>query len=138
MLKELTLDATVENITVVTEFIDQQLENAGCPMEVQYLIDIAVDELFGNIAKYAYTDRIGKAIVRTEISDKEALITFVDSGIPYNPLMREVPDLDLTVEEREPGGVGIHIVRNSMDDMKYEYMNNQNILTIYKKFILDR
>ena len=137
MLKELTLDATVENITVVTEFIDQQLENAGCPMEVQYLIDIAVDELFGNIAKYAYTDRIGKAIVRTEISDKEALITFVDSGIPYNPLMREVPDLDLTIEERNPGGVGIHIVRKSMDDMKYEYTNNQNILTICKKITLD-
>lgn len=138
MYKELILDATIENITVITEYIDEQLEKAGCPMEIQYIIDIAVDELFGNIAKYGYKNCIGKVVIKTDINDKDATIIFIDNGIPYNPLMREEPNLDLTAEEREPGGVGIHIVRNSMDDMKYEYMNNQNILTIYKKFILDR
>lgn len=135
MLKELTLDATVENITVVTEYIDEQLKKADCPLEIQYLIDIAVDELFGNIAKYGYKDCIGKVTVKMDIDEKKVIITFIDNGIPYNPLMREIPDLDLTAEEREPGGVGIHIVRTSMDDMKYEYTNNQNILTIYKKLI---
>lgn len=135
MSKELTLDATVENITVITEFIDEQLENAGCPLDIQYLIDIAVDELFGNVAKYGYVDCTGKITVKTDIDEKMAVITFIDNGIPYNPLMRETPDLELSAEERSPGGVGIHIVKNSMDDIKYEYKNNQNILIIYKKLI---
>ena len=135
MIKELTLDATIENITVVTEYIDEILESVGCSLEVQYMIDIAVDELFCNIAKYAYKDGIGKATVKIDINENMAVITFIDNGIPYNPLLREVPDLDLTVEERNPGGVGIHIVKNSMDDVRYEYVNNQNILTIYKKIV---
>lgn len=133
MFGEITLDATIENIAVVTEFIDDRLQMAGCPQEVQFIIDIAVDELFCNIAKYGYKDCLGKATVKIEIDDNVARITFIDKGIPYNPLLSEEPDLTLSVEERVPGGVGIHIVKNTMDDMKYEYLNNQNILTIYKK-----
>lgn len=133
MFKELTLDATIENIIVITEFIDAQLEDVECPLDIQYLIDIAIDELFGNIAKYAYSDGTGKVTVRTKINKESASITFIDDGIPYNPLLKEVPDINLTVDERKPGGIGIHIVRVSMDDIKYEYTNNQNVLTIYKK-----
>ena len=133
-MKELTIAATVENIDVVIDFVNEQLEALDCPMKVQMQIDIAIDELFGNIAHYAYNPEIGKATVRVEvIEDPLAVtITFIDNGIPYDPLAKEDPDTTLSAEEREIGGLGIYMVKKSMDDITYEYKDGQNILAIKK------
>ena len=133
-MTELTIDATVENIGIVTDFVNEQLEALDCPMKAQMQIDIAIDELFGNIAHYAYNPEIGQATVRVEvIEDPLAVtITFIDNGVPYDPLAKEDPDTTLSIEDREIGGLGIYMVKKSMDDITYEYKNGQNILTIKK------
>ena len=134
-MKELTVEAKIENIEAVTDFVNEQLEALDCPMKAQMQIDIAIDELFGNIAHYAYNPEIGKATVRVEvIEDPLAVtITFIDNGVPYDPLAKADPDTTLSAEEREIGGLGIYMVKKSMDDITYEYKDGQNILTIKKK-----
>lgn len=133
-MKELTLDATVENIETVTAFVDEQLEVLDCPMKTQMQIDIAVDELFGNIAHYAYQPNVGTATVQVEVMEEQSavVITFIDNGKPYNPLSQEDPDTALSAEEREIGGLGIFMVKKTMDEIFYEYKNGQNILKIKK------
>lgn len=135
MIKELSVDANVENITIITKFIDSILEEYECGMKTKAQIDIAVDELAGNVAQYAYISDKGDITVRIEITDeipKSAVITFIDSGIPYDPIERSNPVTNLPAEEREIGGLGIYIVKKTMDDMKYEYKDGQNILVIRK------
>jgi len=133
-MKELTLAATVENIETVTEFVNAQLDMLDCPIKAQMQIDIAIDELFGNIAHYAYDSEIGNATVRVEVSEEPlaVIITFIDNGIPYDPLAKDDPDITLSAEEREIGGLGIYMVKKSMDEITYEYKDGQNILTIKK------
>jgi len=134
-VKELTVEAKTTNIEAVTDFVNEQLEALDCPIKAQLQIDIAIDELFGNIAHYAYNPEIGKATVRVEvIEDPLAVtITFIDNGVPYDPLAKADPDTTLSAEEREIGGLGIYMVKKSMDDITYEYKDGQNILTIKKK-----
>jgi anti-sigma regulatory factor (Ser/Thr protein kinase) len=99
-------------------------------------IDVAVDELFGNIARYAYPEGAGRATVRIEPDPErqEVSITFLDRGIPYDPLQKEDPDVTLSAEERKIGGLGIYIVKKSMDAVSYRYEDGQNILCILKKY----
>ena len=98
-------------------------------------IDIAIDELFGNIAHYAYNPDVGEAPVRVEVIEDPlaVVITFIDNGVPYDPLANADPDTTLSAEEREIGGLGIYMVKKSMDEITYEYKDGQNILTIKKK-----
>lgn len=133
-MKEITLTATLENIEAVTKFVDEQLEELDCPMKAQMQIDIAIDELFSNIARYAYAPNVGEATVRVESSDDPltVIITFIDKGVPYNPLEKEDPDTTLSADDRQIGGLGIYMVKKSMDSMEYEYRNGQNILSIKK------
>ena len=133
-MKELTLAATVENIETVTEFVNAQLELLDCPIKAQMQIDIAIDELFGNIAHYAYNTEVGSATVRVEVSEAPlaVIITFIDNGVPYDPLGKNDPDITLSAEEREIGGLGIYMVKKSMDEITYEYKDGQNILKIKK------
>ena len=133
-MKELTLVAALENTEPVTEFVNEQLEALDCPMKVKMQIDIAIDELFSNIARYAYAPGKGEATVRVESFENPlaVVITFVDKGVPYNPLEKEDPDTTLSAEERQIGGLGIYMVKKSMDEIKYEYKNGQNILSIRK------
>lgn len=132
-MNELTIDATVENIDTVTEFVNAHLEAFGCPRKVQLQIDIAIDELFGNIAHYAYNPDVGTATVRVEVAEDAVVITFIDGGVPYDPIAKADPDTTLSAEERDIGGLGIYMVKKSMDDISYEYRNGQNILRIKKK-----
>ena len=104
-------------------------------MKAQMQIDVAVEELFVNIASYAYQPGVGSATVRLE-TEQEPLtvaITFIDRGVPYDPLAKADPDVTLSAEEREIGGLGIYMVKKSMDGMAYQYKDGQNILTIRKK-----
>ena len=133
-MKELTVEAKTTNIEAVTDFVNEQLEALDCPMKAQMQIDIAIDELFGNIAHYAYNPEIGQATVRVEvIEDPLAVtITFIDNGVPYDPLAKADPDTTLSAEEREIGGLGIYLVKKSMDEIAYEYKDGQNIIKIKK------
>ena len=133
-MKELTVAASIDNVSVVTEFVDAQLEALDCPMKAQMQIDIAIDELFSNIAFYAYGDGEGEATVRFEEleSPRAVRITFIDSGVPYNPLAAEDPDVTLSAEERKIGGLGVYMVKKSMDAMEYAYKDGRNMLSIQK------
>lgn len=134
-MKELRVDATVENIEKVTAFVDEQLEQLNCPLKAQMQIDIAIDELFGNIAHYAYSPKTGPATVHIDVLEDplSVVVTFIDNGKAYDPLARKDPDVGLTAEEREIGGLGIYMVKKSMDEISYEYKDGQNILRIKKK-----
>ena len=134
-MKELTIDATVQNIEKVTAFVDEQLAQLNCPLKAQMQIDIAIDELFGNIAHYAYNPKTGPATVRIDVLQDplSVVVTFIDNGKAYDPLAREDPDISLTAQEREIGGLGIFMVKQCMDEISYEYKDGQNILCIKKK-----
>lgn len=134
-MKELTVEATVESIPVITEFVDEQLEQFDCPMKAQAQINIAIDELFSNIVHYAYNPGTGPATVRVEVVEEplSVIITFIDQGVPYNPLAKADPDVTLSAEEREIGGLGIYIVKKNMNEITYEYKDGKNILKIRKE-----
>jgi len=135
--RELTLDAAVKNIAAVTDFVDETLEAMNCPKKAQMQIDVAIDELFTNIASYAYAPETGSATVQFGFEEEQrtAVITFIDSGKPYDPLTAEEPDTTLSAEEREIGGLGIFLVKKTMDDISYEYKDGKNILHIRKRLI---
>ena len=132
--KKLTVKAKTKYLDRVLGFIDSELDAAGCSEKIKMQIDIAVEELFVNIAHYAYAPETGNAVIGIRIEEDPAVaeITFSDSGIPYNPLAKEDPDITLSAEEREIGGLGVLIVKKSMDDISYHYRNGQNIVTIRK------
>ena len=134
-MTELTIKATVANLEKVLAFVDTELEQIDCPMKTQMQIDIAVEELYVNIATYAYTPGEGEATIQVETTQAEGTvtITFLDRGVPYNPLAKPDPDVTLSAAERQIGGLGIYMAKKYMDDMKYEYRDGQNILTITKK-----
>lgn len=133
-MKELTVDATVDNITSVTDFVNEQLEAFECPLKAKIQIDIAIDELFGNIVHYAYKPDVGPVTVKVEVKENHlaVIITFIDNGVQYDPLSAQEPDTTLPAEERSVGGLGIYIVKKSMDEITYEYKDGQNILKIKK------
>jgi len=136
MVKELDIAAVKENLDAVLQFVGEQLENTDCSPKTQMQIELAVEELFINIASYAYYPEIGNAIVRMEIKpeQQEIFITFIDHGIPYNPLATADPDVTLPLAQRKIGGLGIFLVKKNMDDICYEYVNGSNVLTIIKTF----
>ena len=134
-MKELSVEATVANIGTVTAFVEEALEAAGCPMKTMMQIDVAIDELFGNIARYAYAPRTGTAVVRVETDEaaREVSLTFEDSGVPFDPVKKQDPDITLSAKDRKPGGLGIFITKKLMDEIAYEYRNGRNVLSFSKK-----
>ncbi|MBQ7488730.1 MAG: ATP-binding protein [Clostridia bacterium] len=133
-MSELKVEAKVDNLTTVLEFIDELLEQMECSMKTQMQIDVAVEEMFVNVASYAYGDDVGMAtIVVDERQNPHAVaITIIDTGVPYDPLAKEDPDVTLSANERQIGGLGIYMVKKSMDDVLYEYTDGQNIFTMIK------
>lgn len=134
MSKEFEIEASAIRLPEVLAFVGRHLDYAGCPVRTRMQIDVAVEELFVNIALYAYKSDTGMVKITVEVCDapKSVAITFTDSGRPYDPLKREDPDVTLSAEERKIGGLGIYIVKKTMDDMIYEYKDGQNVLTIVK------
>lgn len=133
-MKEITLKARKDELPALTQFIDGELEQLGCPFKAQMQLDMAMDELFSNIALYAYPSSEGSATIRFEYDpdQKTVSITLIDQGLPYDPLKKPDPDVTLNAEERTIGGLGIFLVKKTMDDMSYRYENGQNVLTIRK------
>lgn len=132
-LKTLTVDATNDKLHEVMGFIDSFLEENGCSMKAQMQVDLSVEEIFVNIANYAYGESVGKAEISIENNNGEITVVFKDSGVPYNPLDKADPDVSLSAEEREIGGLGIFLTKKNMDSVSYQYENEQNILTMTKR-----
>ena len=133
---EIEVEATVANLPKVLGFIDGHLEAADCPIRAMMQIDVAAEEIFVNIAHYAYAPGTGKAWVRVETGGDPpgVTITFIDGGMHYDPLAKEDPDVTLSAEERKIGGLGVFLVKNTMDDVTYRYEDGHNILAIRKNF----
>lgn len=133
-MKEFEIEAIKENLHTVLQFINGQLALIGCPMKIQTQIDIAAEEIFINIASYAYTDGTGTAVVCVELHPElpGVDITFIERGVPYDPLAKADPDITLSAQDRQIGGLGIFMVKKSMDEVKYDYLNGCNILTLKK------
>jgi len=145
-LKEFVIEAKIENLDTVKDFIAVELATFDCPLKLQTQLALVVEEIFVNIAYYAYShdigvsysqrDRpqamVGKVTIRIGIDD-EVTIEFEDCGKPYNPLEKEDPDIAFDAESREIGGLGIFLVKKMADAVKYRYEDNKNILIIKKK-----
>lgn len=129
-IKELKINAEIENLEVLIAFINTELERLGCPRNIQTQIDLAVEEIFVNIAQYAYYPETGEAVIRVIAGDNEMRIEFEDSGKPYNPLETAEPDINAPVEDRPIGGLGIFLVKKIMDSIEYRYEGNRNLLSL--------
>ena len=133
-MKEITVPAALGELGRVTDFINEELEAQGCPLKAQMQIDIAVEEIYVNIAHYAYHPEVGEATVRCAVGGDplQVELQFLDRGTPYNPRAKEDPDTSLPAEERQIGGLGIYMVKKSMDHITYNYEDGKNVLTINK------
>ena len=133
-MAEMTVEATISNIPAVTDFVNSELEHFDCPIKALTQIDIAIDELLSNIARYAYSPDTGPATVCVDVEDEplSVTITFIDNGRPFDPLSADEPDISLPAELREIGVLGVFLVKRTMDDVSYEYRDGQNILRIRK------
>ena len=130
-----TFPAKVEALSDVLGFIDETLESYECPMKVQTAICVAIEEVFVNIAHYAYGDGEGDVSLSIEFDEESRNVTFcvTDKGVPFDPLKKPDPDITLSADEREIGGLGIFIAKKTMDSLEYSYSNKENVLTMIKK-----
>ena len=133
--RELTVDAAVENIPAVTAFVEAQLDAVDYSPKARGQLSMAIDEIVANIAQYAYAPEVGPVTVRFAFDEgtRTATLTFLDKGLPYNPLEKADPDVSLSAEDRPIGGLGIFLVKKTMDGMAYAYKHGQNVLTIQKR-----
>ena len=129
-----TFPAKVEALSDVLGFVDQTLEGYECPMKVQTAICVAIEEVFVNVAHYAYGDGEGDMTLGIGFDAQSREITFrmTDKGTPFDPLKKPDPDITLSAEDREIGGLGIFITKKTMDTVTYAYENGENILTMTK------
>ncbi len=133
-VNEIVLKAVDENLQEVLDFITGPVEEAGGAMKARMQIEVAAEEIFINIAHYAYAPEKGDVRIRVEMPEDRScvMITFMDHGIPYNPLLKEDPDVTLSADKRQIGGLGIYITKQTMDGVSYEYKDGQNSLTLTK------
>lgn len=130
-MEELTVKPTMENLYVVSELAQRILDSAGCPMKIQTRMNIVIDEIYGNIVKYSGA---GSITIHAGMDENGMFVMrFIDNGKPYNPFEAPDPDIHTDFDSRPIGGLGVFIVKNSMDDVRYEYTDGQNQLTIKKK-----
>ena len=133
-MAEITVAADLDSLNDVLAFVDGEMERAGCSMKLMTQVDMAVEEIFVNIARYAYHPEAGEASVRCEAGGDpfQIVVGFADRGRPFNPLDREDPDVTLDAEARQLGGLGILMAKKLMDEIQYEYRDRKNILTLRK------
>lgn len=134
--KIIVTEAKVENIPAITEFVDNVLDSLECSIKAKMQIDVAIDEIVSNVCYYAYKPgQIGKVKVVIDYIEKEEMVSlmFEDRGVQYNPLEKADPNTNASIEEREIGGLGIFIVKKTMDSVTYDNVNGHNVLTLKKK-----
>ena len=127
--------ARVEALSDVLGFVDQTLDSCECPMKIQTAICVAIEEVFVNVARYAYGEGEGDVALGVGFNAESREITFrmADKGTPFDPLKKPDPDITLSAEEREIGGLGIFITKKTMDSVSYAYENGENVLTMTKR-----
>ena len=130
-----TFPAKIDALSDVLGFVDRMLEKYECPMKIQTAICVAIEEVFVNVAHYAYGDGEGEMAFGISFDEESRVFTFCmkDQGVPFNPLKSPEPDITLPAEERQIGGLGILITKKTMDTIEYAYENSENILTMTKK-----
>lgn len=137
-MRELKVEATIENLAKVFVFLQEALEKADVPPKVKRQIKLCVEELYMNITHYAYNPDTGPASIAVDVmKDSEptrVVVSFTDQGKPYDPLAKEDPDLELGIDDRPIGGLGIYLVKTTMDKIEYERKDDKNVLTIEKDF----
>lgn len=158
MKRGLILEARTENLDTLLEVLRGEMEKAGCPAEKQVSMEICAEEIFVNIAHYAYAgsmagertpadgndggatlanaggENVGMAHITVETDKGRIAVCFQDQGIPYDPLAKTDPDTSLTADERQIGGLGIFMVKNMMDEVSYEYKDGFNCLTMVMRW----
>ncbi len=129
--KEISLVPDANSVTKATEFAEKYFNETGVPYKTVLKLDIAIDEIVTNIYQYSGADKMVFSCLTYE---NKCMLQFRDNGTPYNPLDRADPDTTLSAEERNIGGLGIYMVKKSMDKMEYSRKNEENVLTLVKKF----
>ena len=134
-MRELKTAAAMDQLDEVLAFVEEELEKHSEDPNVNIQISIAVEEVFVNIAHYAYKPNEGDAVIQIDFAEdpKSVTITFIDSGMEFDPLAKPDPDVTLPAEDRQIGGLGIYMVKKSMDEVTYERRDGRNIFTISKK-----
>lgn len=129
-----TFPAKTDALPDILGFVEQTLEDYGCPMKIQMAVCVAIEEVFVNVAHYAYGDAEGDMELAIGFQKESRTITFrmTDKGIPFDPLKKPDPDITLSAEERQIGGLGIFITKQTMDSVNYAYEDGKNILTMVK------
>ena len=130
----LQFPAETQKLPLVLEKLDAHLLSAGCPEDARMQLAVAVEEIFVNIANYAYEGKPGSATINIKADAHKASVCFADSGFPYDPLKKEDPNIEQAAEDRPIGGLGIFLVKEMCDEVHYERRDNMNILTIVKKY----
>ena len=130
-----TFPAKTEALSDVLGFVEQMLDSFECPIKIQLALCVAIEEVFVSVAHYAYGEGEGNMSLGIGFDEESRAITFrmTDKGIPFDPLKKPDPDISLSADEREIGGLGIFITKKTMDSLTYTYENNENILTMNKK-----
>ena len=131
-MSKLTVPAEVDHLDEVLEFTEAAVNASGLDKKSGYNLNIAVEEIFVNISKYAYPSDNGDITISLSVSDEVITVEFKDTGTPYDPLGKPDPDITLSAEDREIGGLGIFMVKKLMDSVEYRYEDGWNILTMSK------
>jgi anti-sigma regulatory factor (Ser/Thr protein kinase) len=132
-MKELRIEAVFENLDTVLEFVQTELEGTNCSLKTQSQINIVVEEIFVNIAHYAYNPVLGTAFIRAVVANDELQLEFEDMGQPYNPMENPDPDITAEAKDRPIGGLGIFMVKKIMDTVEYRYEGGKNLLILKKR-----
>lgn len=132
MIKKYNFKAQIQNVEAATDAVCSFLNEAAISSIDKKKVRVAIDEIFSNISYYAFPDKIGNVslICDWNKDSKDFTLTFVDKGVPFNPLAKSDPDTTLSAEKRKIGGLGIYLVRNLAKDMSYEYLKKSNILNV--------
>ncbi len=133
-MRELRIAASADRLETVVAFTERYLTELGVPPRLRNQAAVCAEEIFVNIAAYAYPDGAGDVVLRLEATDGGFTMTFTDTGIPFDPLEKEDPDVTLSAEERDVGGLGIFMVKRMMDRVDYRRENGRNRLTLEKRY----
>ena len=134
MKEELVIEAVIDNLDAVNLFVHKYIEQFEVSKRTLMQLDLVVEEIFVNVASYAYAPNTGSVKILIEAKEEPLTIslTFIDSGVPYNPLEKSDPDVNLSADDRQIGGLGIFLTKNLVDDMSYQFIDGQNVLELTK------